>query len=259
MKNIFLMLLTLSCTLGYILYGYIIENNLTIDKQPFVFWAGLDPHTELYVEWETSEKTGTFIEYGLNSFNFSYSFYNSTKTTLHKVKLSNLTADTRYYYRVKASPTSSTYLSDIRTFKTAPLESNNSEEFNFTCISDTQELLGIGFYNTLARAIKKSGDTDFLVNAGDLTQVAEDQNLWNYYFYESCYLDRIPLVPCPGNHDSIDNHDSKYIKYFGITANERDTFYAFNWSNAQIIVAQIADRAHVDPSNPRNFANFQWL
>ncbi|MHA1369326.1 MAG: metallophosphoesterase, partial [Promethearchaeota archaeon] len=242
---------------AYIIGSFSFQASLPLDKTPFVHWSGLDPHSEVYITWETTEKTGSFIKYGTAPNNLSIELENTSLTTFHRFHLTGLKPDTRYYYQ--AGPSSSSALDNlypIQTFKTAP---NISKEFNITLISDTQQIFGIGFYNTIAQAIKNNGDTDFLVNIGDFTEESDNQNLWNQFFKESVYLDRIPLVPAPGNHDNIDSPGSLYVKYFGVTENERDVFYSFNWSNTQFIIAQIGNRAHVDPNNPRNKAHFEWL
>ena len=250
-------IMVVSIPLAYIGIGYVYQRSLPNDKTPFVHWSGLDPHTEVYVTWETSEETGSFIAYGANKNDLGLFIENREQVTLHRFLLTGLAPDTRYYYR--AGPSSSTpsrELCGIQSFKTAPYV---SDEFNVTLISDTQEVLGIGFYNTIGNAIKKNSDTDFVVNAGDLTQIAESQSLWNLYFDESPYLDQIPLVPCPGNHEVIENPDSKYFKYFGATENNRDVYYSFEWGNALFVIAQIGSRGHVDPDDPSNTEHFRWL
>ena len=248
-RNIVLMILVFTGPGLYFGAGLIKQQTLSIEKTPFIHWCGLDPHSEVYVTWETVEETGSFVKYGTEPDNLSFTLVNSSLSTLHKIHLTGLISNVRYYYQTGASSSSPTdKLSMVQSFKTAPYI---SKEFNITMISDTQELGGVGFYDTLGKAIKKMGDTDFLVNAGDLTETADNQNLWNMY--------RIPLVPTPGNHDDIDNPDSKYLKYFGTTENSRDVYYSFNWSNTQFIMGQIGNRAHVDPQNPRNTEHFKWL
>nr|MDO8086745.1 metallophosphoesterase family protein [Candidatus Sigynarchaeum springense] len=255
-KKLGLTFLILSPVLGYIAGSYIYEATLPLDKPPFVHWCGLDPHSEVYVTWETSQETSSYIRYSTDLSNWTER-ENATLTTFHKFHLTGLAPDTRYFYQAGASSSvPAGELHAVRSFKTAP---SVLKEFNITLISDTQQLLGMGFYNTIGQAIKNAGDTDFLVNAGDLADDSKDQGLWNQFFLESPYTDRIPLVPSPGNHDGIDDAGSLYVKYFGITENGRDVFYTFNWSNTQFVVGQIGSRSHVDPSDPRNAAHFAWL
>ncbi len=249
--------MAISAPLAYVGFCHMHQAMLPLDKPPFVYWSGLDPHNEVFVVWESTRETDSFIRYGTDPEHLTWTMQDEVPVTLHRIHLQNLSPDTRYYYQAgPLSATSADELSEVRSFKTAPA---TPEEFNITCVSDTQQLGGMGFYNTLASAINKLPDTAFVLNVGDLTQTADDQNLWNLFFRESTFLDRFPLVPCPGNHDDIDKTGSKYIKYFGVTENNRDVCYAFDWGNARFIVAQIANRSHVDPEKPRNQAPFQWL
>jgi hypothetical protein len=238
-------------------FSYLNAALVPLDKAPFVHWCGIDPHNEVYVEWETSESMGTYIKYGSDPDNLDTSWEDVTPISLHKVHLSLLSPDTRYYYRTGASSTTpSDELSSIRSFKTAP---EVAKDFNVTFTSDTQQLFGIGYYNTVAKAIKNYGDTDFVSIAGDLAEDWDSQTLWNLFFKQSLYTDNIPLVPSPGNNDGVTNLDAKYIKYFGITENGVDVYYTFNWSTTQFVICQIASDSQVNPLDPQNAAHFAWL
>jgi len=228
-----------------------------MDKAPFVYWTGLDPHNEVYISWESATETDSFVRYGTDPDNLSYTLHDETPATLHRFHITGLTPYTHYYYQ--AGPSSTVprdLLSKVQSFKTAP---DTPQEFSVACVSDTQQIFGVGYYNRVAAAINDNSNASFVINAGDLSQVADDQQHWNQFFRESVYLDHIPLVPCPGNHDDIDGPDSKYIKYFGTTANDRDVFYAFDWGNVRFIIAQVANVSHTNPDNPRNKIPFQWL
>ena len=131
--------------------------------------------------------------------------------------------------------------------------------FSVACVSDTRQIFGMGYYNTVAAALARLPDLDFVVNAGDLTQVGDDPHLWSLFFRESVFLDRYPLVPCPGNHDNIEDDNPLYFRYFGTTVTDRDTYYAFDWGNVRFIVARIANISHLDTADPRNQPMYRWL
>lgn len=256
-KQLILSVLVVLIPAGYFGACYLHQLMLPLDKPPFVHWSGLDPHHEVFVTWESSRETPSFLCYGTEPDHFEHILQENAAVTLHRFHLKDLSPDTRYYYRAGPPPTpASDELSETRSFKTA---SETPEEFSIACVSDTQEMLGIGYYNTLASTIAKGPDMAFVVNAGDLTQVADDQHLWNLFFRESTFLARFPLAPCPGNHDDIDIPNPLYFKYFGVTANDRDVYYAFDWGDARFIVAQIANIPHLDTAAPRNQAAYRWL
>jgi Calcineurin-like phosphoesterase/Purple acid Phosphatase, N-terminal domain len=255
--NLFLSVLVLSPIYGYIGYSYTSLQFISFENSPFVHWSGLNPHKEVYITWKTAQESGSFIKFGVNPNNLDQEFENSTLSILHRVQLINLSENTRYYYQVGPSiDAESIYFSQIQSFKTAPLL---SKEFNATFISDTQQLYGIGAYDRVGEAIKKMGDTDFVSIIGDLVQELGNQQHWNQFFGESVYKDRAALVPAPGNHDNIDSPDALYVKYFGFTANNRDVFYSFNWSNTQFVIAQFGNREHCNLTNPRNADHLKWL
>jgi|GEM_PF-1098517 len=247
--------LVLSVPLGYVGISYLRQELLPDDKPAFVHWSGLDPHSEVFVTWETADETRSVIQYGTDPKDLAFRAEEDTLQRLHRFHLTDLSPNRQYYYR---SGSCESALGMLRTFRTAP-PADTEEPFNVTFISDTQQVLGIGYYNKVASSIRENLDTAFVVNVGDLTDTAEDQGLWNLYFAESTYLDRFPLVPCPGNHDAIDRPGSKYPHYFGTTENDKDVYYSFDWGSAFFVVAQIGNQSHVDPADPDNADHFRWL
>lgn len=256
-KKLILSALVVSVIPLYLGICHVRQQSVPLGKAPFVHWSGLDPHNEVFITWESSSETDSFVRYGTDPDNLSLTLQDKASVTLHRLHLTGLMPDMRYYYQ--AGPSSvfpHDQLSKVQSFSTAP---DIPKEFSVACVSDTQQIFGVGYYNRVAAAISKHSDAAFVIDAGDLSQVAEDQQHWNQFFKESVYMDRIPFVPCPGNHDDIDSPDSKYVKYFGITANDRDVYYAFDWGNARFIIAQIANTYHADMENPRNEIPFKWL
>ena len=266
--NIFIFILVLSPILSYMGYSMLAPNFISSDNQSFIHWSGLDPHTEVYVTWETTQESGTYVKYGTDPTNLDQYFENTTVKNMHQAHLTGLNDNTRYYYRVGPDSISDTSsLSPIRSFKTAP---STYKEFNATFISDTQQIWGLGGYDKVGKAIKNNGDTGFVAILGDLVQTDDNQQHWDQFFKESVYSDRVPLVPVPGNHDGIGSSDSLYPNYFGITEDNGDVYYSFNWSNTQFIVAQFDVRDHliylpdsedeeILRKTARNKAHFEWL
>jgi len=255
--KLLLTVLLLSGFLGYVGVSWLRQETLSTDKQPYVHWSGLDPHHEVYVTWESGREVPSFICYGTDPARLDQVLRDDKPVTLHRFHLRGLLPGTRYYYRAGTPPDIDLNgLPGTRTFTTAP---EQPVTFSVACVSDTQQIFGIGYYNTVASTLARVPNLAFLINAGDLTQEAENQHLWNLFFHESVFLDRYPLVPCPGNHDNIEAANPLYFKYFGTTVSERDAYYAFDWGDVRFIIAQIANVSHVDPGDPKNQPMYRWL
>ncbi|HSH64505.1 MAG TPA: metallophosphoesterase family protein, partial [Bacteroidia bacterium] len=84
----------------------------------------------IFISWKTSSDMQSLVELGTDSASLNISVNGSTQVLTdtgfpnnyfyHTVKLSNLTANTRYYYKV----TSGTFTSSVCSFKTLPLPGN---------------------------------------------------------------------------------------------------------------------------------------
>ncbi|MHA1765564.1 MAG: metallophosphoesterase [Promethearchaeota archaeon] len=230
-----------------------IQNFSPKEKSPYVHWGGLDPHNEVYISWETENPLGSYVQYGFSSDAFDFFFSNISDTLIHHAKLQGLLSDTRYYYRIvdkEGNP-----LSAVQTFKTAPYP---GESFNITLISDTQQAMGIGHYEVIAKALGALSDTDFVIDTGDICQDPDDQKAWDYFFQVSSkFTSKFPLITLPGNHDGNDTKGF-YTAYF-TQSHPNGRYYAFNWSNVQFVMAEIADTGDVAKNVPANDAHYAWL
>ena len=252
-RKILLTVLLISPLFLYISVVATIQFTSPSEKAPYVHWGGLDPHSEVYISWETLQEEGSHVKYGISNINLNMTFDNSTYVLIHHSRLTGLIPGTRYYYQVEDG--GGNPLWDIRTFKTAP---NPGDSFNITLISDTQQLWGIGHYEMVASAISKIQDTDFVLDAGDIVQLADDQKSWDYFFKVSeKYTNKFPLITVPGNHDG-DDVNSLYTTYF-TQSHPNGRYYSFNWSNTQFVMAEIADGGDVHKGVPANDLHYEWL
>jgi Calcineurin-like phosphoesterase/Purple acid Phosphatase, N-terminal domain len=258
-RNLILSILLLGPIAGYLGTTYTVQSLSPTDKAPYCHFNGLDPHSEVYISWETEDKEPSYIEYGYSINQITqFSKINTTSAYMHRMKLDNLTANTKYFYRTGES--NSKIRSNIRTFKTAPEAAlNGFNDFNITVTSDTQQLWGTGHYDTLMEQLAKWSDTDFLAYAGDVGQEPDDQETWNFFWQQTAKIsDHIPLVPAPGNHDWEYSNDL-YTKYFGVSSSPDGANYAFNWSNTQFIMAEIANGGDVEPQKNRSIEHDKWM
>ncbi len=253
-RNILLSLLVLAPIAGYLGCSLLIEATAPIDKPPWTHFNGIDPHSEMYVTWETSIASASIVEYGTAPDALSLPpKQNDTVVNLHRIKLTGLLSDTQYYYKT-GNPASS-QRSDVRTFRTAP---DATQPFNITLISDTQQLWGTGHYNTIADAIARLPGTAYVSVAGDFSQEDEQGPTWNVAMeYTTRFSGRFPFAPMGGNHDG-ECCNNLYTKYFGVTTAPSKNAYSFNWSNCQFVMSNISV-ANTGPDKIYNQENDAWV
>ncbi len=251
--KILLTLLIVSPLPLFLLIDDSIQNSSPTEKAPYVHWGGLDPLSEIYISWETENPTGSYVLYGSDAEDLEFNFNDSSETSIHHAKLHSLVSNTRYYYRIV--DTDGNPQSAVQTFKTAPLPGTS---FNITLIADTQQAMGIGHYEVIARSLANLQDTDFVINAGDICQEPYDQEAWDYYFQLSeKYSSKFPMITVPGNHDG-DDVNGLYTDYF-TQSHPNGRYYAFNWSNVQFVMAEIAVGGDVPKGIPSNDAHYAWI
>ena len=258
-KNLFLMVLIASPALIFLGITYTREMLQDQQKMPYIHWNGLDPQSEVYVSWETSDSVNTILYLGTDPGLLSLYEESLEKTQLHRVSLTGLVPDTHYYYQAyfRANSGDLQEFGPVGRFRTAP---SGNIPFNFTMIADTQQFFGTGHYHRIAAALgRDSFDSDFLVIAGDVGQESDDQNTWNLFFKETArYSDKIPIVPVTGNHD--DNvPESMFAKYFGVATSPDKFYYSFNYSNVQFICADISNTDTVHLDREEHQAHYEWL
>ncbi len=248
-----LSLLVLTPIVGYLGYSLLIEALAPVDKPPWTHFNGIDPHSEMYVTWETSTQSASIVEFGTDPDALSSQEQNFTLVNLHRIKITGLTPDTQYYYT--AGDPGSTQRFDVQTFRTAP---DTAKPFNMTLVSDTQQMWGTGHYNTIAGAINRLPGTAFVADVGDIAEFEEDQVDWNYAMQVTgLFAGKFPFVPVGGNHDG-ECCDNLYTKYFGITTAPAKNAYSFNWSNSQFVISNIS-MSNTNPNFVYNQQNDAWV
>lgn len=263
-KNIFALILVLSPLAGYIGTTYLLESSAPMEKAPYIHWNGLDPSHQVYVSWETKEAKASYVKFGTDLSLSEAPVSDSDIVTMHRVVLDGLLPGTKYYYKVGSSE--SDLMTATHSFTTAP---DSYEPFNFTILSDTQQLWGTGHYDTIASSIgsSKHGDAAFVAYAGDMGQEPDNQNTWNFFMKHTAkFSNHIPIVPGNGNHDR-DGHsgNTMYNKYFNISMympaspDPVKNYYAFNYSNLLFVMCEIAEGGDCNPNTPFAIEHDTWL
>ncbi|MBN2151636.1 MAG: metallophosphoesterase family protein [Candidatus Lokiarchaeota archaeon] len=219
-----------------------------VPQAAWVSWYD-DPQHAVYVGWETPTEVLCTVRYGIDPATLNLTENEPVSATFHSMNLTNLTADTIYYYQVETP--GGVYASGQ--FRTAP-----STQSPFTCvfIADTQPRFGPGWAEHLANVVATK-NYSFLAMIGDMVEDGTKDE-WNYFHtVGSRYYDTVPLVPVQGNHDrarDLDDDDATpdvyyFASYFPQTADkqidphgnnsydkQKQFYFSFDWGSVHFQV-----------------------
>lgn len=232
--------------------------------------------TSIWVSWRTTAETESRVEYGTSPDNLS-NVATGTNVSLadnyqwHTVKLTGLTADTRYYYRVISEEQTTT----INRFRSQPIEGTNSGHYRFAIIGDHQ-IINDKRYERLVQACKDkviekyaSSASDTLIEDhlrlmvcdGDQVTIGTLEHYEKMHFGQSRPLmSNVPIMTVVGNHEYAS--DPNLVNYFGhyvyddisyknITGNHGEEYYAFQVAN--ILFVMINSVQGTDPDQ------YSWI
>ncbi|QTD36592.1 fibronectin type III domain-containing protein [Polaribacter batillariae] len=183
--------------------------------------------TSIYINWKTDNNNGTNpeVKYGLTAGNLNMTatgtFENlepqdpnyNTPYFYHTVKLTRLTPNTGYYYKVKSGVSDE---SAIEYFKTPPAIGTNTGKLRFIFLGDHQILNYQGNpyykYNELVQAAKAKAEElygtpiadniNLIVNDGDQVDLPRLQHYEEIHFEKQNYMTpNIPVITAIGNHE----------------------------------------------------------
>jgi hypothetical protein len=125
-----------------------------------------------------------------------------------------------------------------QTVKTGPVASCNTR---FLYLGDAQTGLE-GWGRLLKSAYRRHPDIDFILLAGDLVDRGNERTNWDHFFLRAAgVFDRVPLMPCVGNHEYLDMGPRLYRAFFelprnGPTGIDPDLVYHFECGDASFAV-----------------------
>lgn len=218
----------------------------------------------IYVSWKTSSNSETIVEYGTTVANLNVTVTGNTNIFTdtgypgnyyyHSAKLTNLTANTKYYYRIKTG----SQLSEIKSFKTLPNPGQAATadgHIRFLIMGDNQ-LKNEPRYDSLVSAAKRKikekwGSTlspddnismTFMV--GDQVDVGTLDHYEHVHFKKNRELSgNIPIQTTVGNHETygtlgMNSYYSHFfmseLTYQGISSNT-ENYYAQQAGNVLFI------------------------
>jgi hypothetical protein len=154
----------------------------------------------------------------------------------HRVEATDLAPDTVYAYSLgDGSPQG---WSPWYTARTGP---DRPRSITFLYMGDPQ--CGLEEWGKLlSAAYRRHPDAACLLIAGDLVDRGNERTNWDHFFVRAAgVFERLPVLPCAGNHEYLDQGPRLYRAFFDLPANgpagiDPDLVYAFEYGNAFIAV-----------------------
>ncbi len=211
-----------------IFFGLLFTSGLwagEIAKGPYLNWP--TAHS-IVVKWISASPEKGAVEYGLTQ-NLGKIKVDSLVHTEHVVKLTDLTPNTCYFYRVKTAKDST----PVYSFWTAPMDDS---PFTFVVYGDSRS--NHQAQQEILRLVVEQSPR-FALHTGDLVQNGKKQPLWDKYFNDLCVYTRagelIPIFYTIGNHE---RHSPLYFSYFELPQNNplhTEEFYSFDYGMVHVI------------------------
>ena len=156
--------------------------------------------------------------------------------TIYTARITDLTPGQSYEYR-----TSGQKAGDWQ-----PLQTDDGCSFKALIFPDSQSNDYSGWKELAQDAVHRNPDAAFFANMGDLVDNGEDHTQWNAWFDAvDGIMDRIPLVPLMGNHETYDQKwkvrlPQAYLHEFAVPENGSTSFsryyYSFDYGSVHFIV-----------------------
>lgn len=212
--------------------------------------------TSVVVKWRTNMATESVVDYGTVLGSLSLNETSTDLTTEHEVTLSNLTPDTKYYFKIgnrtevlAESVTGNMYVI------TGP--KIGTKQFVRAWIlgdpgtaNNNQRHVRDAYYNYVATSPTNTGKTDMMLFLGDNAyNTGKDSEYQNAFFdvYDDMFK-KSAAWSCLGNHDgqSADSatQSGPYFDIFtfptageaGGTASGTEAYYSFDYANVHFII-----------------------
>ncbi|MBN2155399.1 MAG: metallophosphoesterase family protein [Candidatus Lokiarchaeota archaeon] len=196
---------------------------------------GEDPQTEMVISWLTCTITPTEILFGTSPESLEKIRSNAPRSHLHHFYLSNLTPNTKYYYKINRNFYSK-HETDLFSFTTAP---NDNRDFEMIIVGDMQPtwLDTIRSGALVAEGIAKE-NPDFVIQLGDLSSSGEMALIWHFTMKNfPLYAANAPFQVAVGNHDYSGGGDVNTRMLFPYPyASSDGLYYSFDYANCHFVI-----------------------
>jgi hypothetical protein len=187
-------------------------------------------NTSVVIMWTTDTASTSTVEYGTTP-SLGSSTTNTTSDTNHRVEVTGLTPNTKYYYRAGTAG----HWSNIYEFKTSP---DGDEPFTFLFYGDHRPSAGttVPAEVTQLHDLMVEEDAQFIISGGDLIQ-DEPYNRQSFVNFQ-IETDRLHHNACywvvTGNHDYPSHKELE--KFYEWPDENLQKYYSFDYGNAHFTV-----------------------
>lgn len=191
---------------------------------PYLNWDD-STSTSIRINWRTENPDSSILLYGINS--LTDTLKDTILTQIHTFKLTGLTPNQKYIYKIEGTG----YSSPLHSFHTSP---QSADTITFVVFGDTRS-------DSTAHQMVVDSITGrspgFVIHTGDLVANGGNLNEWQTFFnIEKNLLPVAPFMPCIGNHESPFD---LYFEFFYLPENEE--YYSFEYGNIFFIVLNTED------------------
>jgi hypothetical protein len=195
-------------------------------------YLGNQTTNSIQIIWVTDIASDSRVDYG-TSIAYGATIHDSAGVITHVVSLSNLVADTTYYYRVSSSG----YALASAWLHTSHDESNS--RFTFAVFGDS----GSGDVNQYAVAQRLNlVAPDFVLHTGDVIYNAGEYQNFDPEFFRpySLTLPYTMFFTSMGNHDYVTLNGQPYLDNFYLPSNSgTERYYSFDYGNAHLTAVDL--------------------
>jgi len=201
-------------------------------KGPYLYYPGTP--TSMTVLWQLDTTSGCTLEWGTN---LSYAG-GSVGTTeygehQHRFTITNLTAQTKYYYRVTANATQ-----HPGTFRTGPpLTATDTSFFLYGDSRSNPSQFDQSNGRLLDEVAGEPGLQTLVLSSGDLV-LSDSETYWQDHYFNRAQSDTLelqanmPVNACIGNHEGAGAGFVKYLPYPFVAGR----YWSFDYGPAHIVV-----------------------
>jgi hypothetical protein len=207
--------------------------------------------TSVVIRWRSSVATNTTVKYGLSAGSLTSTASNASSVTEHEIKLTGLTANTKYFYSIGSS--TQTLQGDANNFFVTAPTVGTEKKTNIWVTGDcgNNSTNQANVRNQYATYIGSNYTDVWLLLGDNAYDAGTDSEYQSKFFdiYKDDMLKKTVLWPATGNHDYANNatrqndHNIPYYSHFtlptnaeaGGVASNTEAFYSYNYANIHFI------------------------